>query len=59
MLNTITTVARADRILLYVDGNEVSFDINEFRTREQATRQGEAYCKGFPECARVSGNGLH
>ncbi len=60
-MHTITTVARADRILLYVDGgaNEVSFAINEFRTREQARAEGEAYCKGFAECARIMGNRLH
>jgi len=58
-MHTITTVARADRVLLYVDGNEVSFDINEFRTRAQAKAEGEAYCKGFAECARIMGNRLH
>ena len=58
-MQTITTIARADRILLMVDQSEVSFSINEFRTREQAKAEAEAYCKGFAECARIMGNRLH
>ena len=58
-MNTIATIVRADRILLMVDGSEVSFPINEFRSREQATREAEAYCKGFAEGARIMGNQFH
>ena len=58
-MNTITTVARVDRDLLYVEGNEVSFPVNEFRTHKQAKAEAEAYCKGFAECARIMGNQLH
>ena len=58
-MNTITTVARANRALLYIDGNEISFLVNEFRTHEQAKAEAEAYCKGFAECARIMGNKLH
>ncbi len=58
-MNTIATIIRADRVLLMVDGNEVSFTICEFRTREQAKAEAEAYCKGFAECARIMGNRLH
>ncbi len=59
VLNTITTVARVDRILLFVEGNERSFFINEFCTREQAKTEAEAYCEGFAECARIMGNRAH
>ncbi len=58
-MNTITTVARLDRALLFVGGNEVSFPVNEFRTHKQAKAEAEAYCKGFAECARIMGNRLH
>ena len=58
-MNTIATIIRADRYLLMVDGNEVSFEINEFRTREQARQEAQAYRDGFAECARIMGNRLH
>ncbi len=52
----ISQLIRADAIVLVVDGDELAFEINEFRTRKQAIAEANAYRRGFAECARIIGN---